>query len=566
MVSRFLMMIALLALIPVSTAGQVLAQAPKDNRTLALEELEAVIIEARNFDNKSALVNVRARAAMLLSYSDPARAESMFLDLWRFVKDQSDSDFDEEQAKLIVLKYLFARNPKLARQLLAEKPKTDKSKDSSETPGGQDDQQQAAKLASQLIEVDPSAAAALLEKSLTTLPTADGLAALIHLRETNSSLSDYVASKELDSLTVQPTIVSLPALQLMTAYAFPSSSNVLTGMEADSSLQTLQYKYFLIGYDVLKISLSETNEALLKQRYTARDLQYRASNQAMIAAILAALSPRFQPSFAVELRDIAAKLAPQMPANLAQITQMGLAKLSGNPLTSDDPEVSFVYALSAGDYDEAGKQLERINDDKKREMYGQLLLKSQARTLLARGDVVGALTVIRKIQDQTARLAMYLDAVKSAKKRRDTDLTRIIIDEARLLIPQTDRNGLHVRALLYFISQLTDSRDDNDVFEFLNSAVTSINALANKSKSEGTPKNPAQAALAQLNDVYSLIDAPEMEQAFSAVGLRDLDRGLAHVRRIDLRPLQLIARLETIQGIIKRPAPKPKTSAKPAVP
>jgi hypothetical protein len=560
------MMIALLALIPVSAAGQGVAQAPKDNRTLALEELEAVIIEARNFDNKSALVNVRARAAMLLSYSDPARAESVFLDLWKFVKDQSDSDFDKEQARLVLLKHLFARNPKLARQLLAEKPKTDKSKDSSGTSGVEDDQQQAAKLASQLIEVDQSAAAGLLEKSLTTLPTADGLAALIHLHETNSALSDYVASKALDSLTVQPTIVSLPALQLMTAYAFPSSSNVLTGMEADSSLQALQYKYFLIGYDVLKISLNETNEALLKQRYTARDVQYRGANQAMIAAILAALAPRLQPSFAVELRDIAARLAPQMPPNLAQITQMGLAKLSGNPLTSDDPEVSFTYALSARDYDEAGRQLERINDDKKREIYGQLLLKTQARTLLARGDVVGALTVIRKVQDPTARLVMYLDAVKSAKKRRDTDLTRIIIDEARLLIPQTDRNGLHVRALFSFISQLTDSRDDNDVFEFLNSAVTSINALANKSKSEGPIKNPADAAMAQLNDVYSLIDAPEMDQAFTAAGLRDLDRGLAYARKIDLRPLQLIARLETIQGIIKRPLPKPKTSAKPATP
>jgi hypothetical protein len=127
------MMIGLLALIPVSLAAQGVAEAQKNNHTIASEELEAVIIEARNVDDKSAMVNVRARAAMLLSYFDPARAESMFLDLWKFVKDQSDSDFDKEQAKLIVLKYLFARNPKLASSCLPKSPKT-AWKDRPETP------------------------------------------------------------------------------------------------------------------------------------------------------------------------------------------------------------------------------------------------------------------------------------------------------------------------------------------------------------------------------------------------------------------------------------------------
>ena len=565
MISRFLtMMVCLLALIPTCASGQGVAGVPKDNYTIAGEELEAVIIEVRSVDNKSARVSVRARAAMLLSYSDPPRAESMFRDLWKFINDQSDPDFDKQEAKPIVLKNVFVRNPKLARELLAEKTKADKTKDPSSTTGAEENEQ-TAKLASRLMEVDPSAAATLLEKSLTTSPSPDGLAALIHLRETNSLLSDYVASKTLDSLMVQPTLVALPALQMLTAYVFPNSGGDMSGLEAESSLQALQFKYFLMGYDLLKISLAETNETLIK-RYTAREVQYRASNQALIAAILAALAPRFQPSFAVELRDIAAKLGPQMPPNLAQLTRLGLAKLSGKTLSSDDAEESFAYALSAGDYDEAERQLERLNDDKKREMYGQILHKTRARTLLGRGDVVGALTVIRKVEDQTARLALYLEALKSNKKKRDPNLTRIIINEARLLIPQTDRNGLHVRALFSFISQLADGPDDDDVFDFLNSAVTSINALANKPKSEGAMKNAADALMAQLNDVYELINAAEMEQAFSAVGLRDLERGLVQAKRIDLRPLQLIARLEVIQGMIKRPPSKPKPATKPVTP
>src|SRR6185295_17561171 len=98
-------------------------------------------------------------------------------------------------------------------------------------------------------------------------------------------------------------------------------------------------------------------------------------------------------------------------------------------------------------------QLERINDEKKRTRYSQLLIKVEARSLLGKSDVMGALTLIRKLEDPT-RLVMYLDAIKAAKKKRDADLTRLVINEARLTIPQTDRNGIHVQALLLFVGQL----------------------------------------------------------------------------------------------------------------
>jgi hypothetical protein len=552
-------------LVALPAVGQDLPDVRKDDRTVAAEELEAVILDARKLDNKAAMVTIRSRAAMLVSFSDPARSESMFLDLWKFVNAQSDSDFDKQQARTTILKFLFPRNPKLARQLLAEKPKPDNpdSQDSAANP--EERESQTAKLAGQLIESDPSTAASLLEKSLATSPTTAGVAALLRLREADSSLGDYVAAKTLDTLTVQPSRVSLSALQLMTAYTFPGSAIGMPATEAESSLQALQFKYFVTGYEILKGSLGETNEVLLKQGLNARDLQLRAVNQAMIAGILAALAPRLQPSLAAELQSIAAKLAPQMPPNLAQFSQLSAAKLSGNPINSEDAETNFAQALSNGDYDEARRQLDRINDAKKRELYGQLVFKVEARTLLGRGNVLGAVESIRKIEDQTTRLIMYLDALKSVKKKHDDELTRIIVNEARLLIPQTDRNGVHVQALLSFVSQLSDPSSLDDAFEFLSNAVTSINALGKKAKPEGPAKSMAEAAMAELNDPNNLLDSPEMEQAFSSLGLRDLYRGLAQARRIDIRPLQLVARLETIQGVLKSPPPKSKPKPKAAV-
>ncbi len=415
-------------LVTLTAVGQDLPDPRKDDHRVAAEELEAVILDARNLDNKAALVHIRSRAAMLLSLSDPARSESMFLDLWKFVNAQSDSDFDKQQARNTILKYLFPRNPKLARQLLAEKPKPDNPDSQAATP--EERERQTAKLARQLIESDTSAAASLLEKSLATSPSIEGVAALSRLREADSSLGDYVAAKTLDALTVQPSSVSLSALHLLSDYAFPRAAIGAPVTEAESSLQALQFKYFVNGYEILKGSLGETNEFLLKQGLNARDLQMRAVNQAMISVILAALAPRLQPSLAAELQSIAAKLAPQIPPSLAPFSQLSAAKLSGNPIKSEDAETNLASALSNGDYDEARRLLARVNDAKKREVYGQLILKVEARTLLGRGNVLGAVELIRKIEDQTARLVMYLEALKSLRKKKDDDLTRIIVSNA----------------------------------------------------------------------------------------------------------------------------------------
>jgi len=134
---------------------------------------------------------------------------------------------------------------------------------------------------------------------------------------------------------------------------------------------------------------------------------------------------------------------------------------------------------------------------------------------------------------------------------------------ARLLIPQTDRNGLHVRALLSLVSQLTDLGNNDDAMELLNNAVVSINALGKKPDNQIATKTPTEAAMAELNNPNSLLDAAEMDQAFSLVGLRDLERTLIQARRIEPRAIQLVARLGTIQGIIKSPPSRPKVAAKP---
>ena len=560
------MKLRLLVLSALMAPSIVLAQqaVTKDRSALAGEELEAIIIEAEKLDNEAARVNVKSRAAMLVSFADPARSEAMFLSLWKYTNAQTDETFDKEQARLVILKYLSSRNLKLARQLLAEQPKPKDSPQETGIPGDDKELRSASKLASILADTDPSSAAGLLEESMSRGVTPFSVGALSRLRETNSVLSDYVATKVLERLPTQPTLVSLAGLFGLGGYVFPGSETVLPSIEAESSLHLLQYRYFIASHDALRTSLGETNESLVKdQRYTQPQLQFRAAYQAQLATVLAALAPRFQPLLTAELTAIAGKLAPQVPANIPQLSRSTLSRISGSPLSSDDPETNFFSAISNGDFDEASKQLDRLQSGEKKEAYAQLLLKAHARALLGKSDVMGALTIIRKLQDETTRIVMYLDAMKATKKKQDPNLSSIVINEARLMVPQTNRNGIHVRALLSFAFHLANPATRDDAVEFLNSAVVAINALDRKSNGDAA-KSSEDDPLAELNNPRRLLDSPEFEQAFFSVGLVDLERGLALANKIELKPVQLLARLETIHGTIKRGPAKPKPTAKPA--
>lgn len=552
-----LLIIAAILLIPNALLAQRNTEVSKAVSATVLQELEAVIVDAERVENKNARVNIKSRAAALVSFYDPARSEEMFLQIWQFAKEQTTKEFDKEQAKIQILKYLFTRHPGLARRILAEQENSEDSPSQSTAPGLNGDSQLKVKVASELIDSSPSDAAALLEKSLSVAATSSGAGALSRLREKDSLLSDYVAAKALEALMTQPTLLSLPGLHWLGAYTFPSF-NQLASTEAKSSLESLKLKYFLTAYSVLMASLKETNETLVKeQHYSQRDLQFRAAFQARVAAILAALAPQFRSSSAAELAILASKLSPQMPANLAQLSQYNAKKISGGSLESEDPEQRFIFALSKGEFDLARQELDHIQDSDKRAKYEQLLIKNEARSFLTGEDVMAAIIAIRKLEDRNARLVMYLDAIKAGMKKRDIDVTTIAINDARLLIPQTDRNGLQLRALLAFVPALIASPDADDAWEFLDNAVVTINSLSKRGKPEPA-KSLSEAAMAELNDPNSLLDAAEMDKAFSSAGLVDLDRSLALAKQIETRPVQLVARLDVVERTIKRLPPEKK--------
>ena len=563
MLTKLLISLALL-LAPVQlwAQTQVLPPVSKTMKETAAAELEAVIAEAGKLDDKLAIINVKARAAALVSLSDPVRSEMMFLEIWKFAKEQPDKDFDKEQALTLILKHIFPRNPKLAKQLLSEEPKPDESSLELRATGRDPSLRRTAKLASQLVDEDPRAASELLERNLSTGMTPAGLNALLRLREKDPLLSDFVVAKALDGLKAQPDVVSLSGLHLLSAYLFPEGNTV----ELNSSLQSLQIQYFSTTYEVLRASLAESEAALLKdQHYTQADLRFRAMYQARVSLTLAALAPRYRPDLSAELNALANKLGGRLPDNVAQLAKLTAARLGGNQTVPDNPEMAIPLAISSGDFEEAGRLVDDLKSEELRKTYSQVLAKIETRALLARSDVIGALTRIRKVEDQTARLALYLEAVKVAQKKRDAPLSSLVINEARTLIPQVDRNGLHVRALLAFASQLPALASTDEAVDFLDAAVVAINSLPKKSEEPAATKSPAELAWDEINDPRSLLDAPELDHAFSSIGAVDLDRATNEARKIAVKSVQLVARLEAVGEVMRidarRPRSKPATKA-----
>ena len=149
----------------------------REKNELAVAELQEIMAESAKLDEKLAMVHVRARAAALMSYYDAVRSETMFRTLWRFANQQLERDSDKEQAKLLILKYVSSRNPKLAREFLAaQSVNSSKAGDTA-----RDSSHLNTKLAANLIDGDPSMAAALLERSLNSTPSPAGMGTLARL-------------------------------------------------------------------------------------------------------------------------------------------------------------------------------------------------------------------------------------------------------------------------------------------------------------------------------------------------------------------------------------------------
>ena len=516
---------------------------------VAQVELETVLVEAKGIPDKLALINVRTRAAALISFSDPRRSEIMFGEIWTYLKEVPEANSDRRRAQAFVLRHLFHQNPQLAKQLLRDQLQVRESALAERAIGRDTHLLDAGKLALELIETNPRAASEILELTVPSGMTVPSFNALIRLREVNPLLSDAVAAKAINGIKTQPDIVSLSGLQLISAYVFPEDQPV----EITPSLSALRIEFFTTTYEVLRASLAQS-EAVLRRdwHYTQADMRFRAMYQARVAITLAALAPRLRPHLSAELDTLANKLGGALPPNVAEFAKRSTPLLNGEQVDSARPELGILAAMSKGDFATATNLINALKDEDEKKSYLQSVAKLEAKALLARGDTMGAMTCIRKVEDGNARLILYLEAVKVAAKDRNLELSSLIVNEARTSIPQVNRNGLHARAYLVFATKLNAIGSRGAGLELLEEAIAIMNRLPNPEEESGAAAvSPTELAWRELNDPRSFLDTPELDRAFSTFGASDLNNTLIAARKIQPKTLQLVARLESLSNLIK---------------
>jgi DeoR/GlpR family transcriptional regulator of sugar metabolism len=106
----------------------------------------------------------------------------------------------------------------------------------------------------------------------------------------------------------------------------------------------------------------------------------------------------------------------------------------------------------------------------------------------------------------------------------------------------------------------------HDTIDLLQNAVTIINSLPKSNAEEDfSSQTLVDVASSEINDPRNFIDSTELQRAFMSMGRINLDNGLSIASKIEIKPIQLMARLAASEGVISKGSKKftkmpPKTA------
>jgi len=527
---------------------------------LAVQELASVVADAQNLKNKTESFKVLSKSANLLWLDAPAKSRSMFRQLWQLTNNQSGENDDREEARTEILRYLAPRDSKLAAKFLAEA-----SADSANRPeapftqlikGKDPTSKRLTNLASKLAEQqDSTQAAIVLERALSQSVTPLGLSALEKLRQVNPGLTDDVVSRTLDKLQTRPTAFSLPGLYMLVDYVFPAS-NVDPNAATNGPGQKLRVKYFSTSYNVLNKSLQEQETSLAKEQgYSKGDLRFRAMFQNHLAGVLAVLASKFAPEHVAELRTLALKQREALPADAAAMSRFTRLRLGDTGESSGDKLVDIAVALAKGEINDAEQLLGEVADKNYRNAVGQTIAKVAFDLHLAKSELNEALFEARKLENPEAKAIAFAQLARVARAKRNTDLSKAVVVEALSLFTGSKPSGLQARALLMLAPEAVDLSVP-DSLDLLRRAVTVINDLPESSSTNSGSFDPYN-----LDDPATLKDGTELQRAFSIIAREDFDGTLSVARQIEPQLIGLLARLATLEPVLKKAKNKARLSA-----
>lgn len=529
---------------------------------LALQELASVIAEAQNLQDKRDAFKVLAKSANLLWLQSPTKSRSMFQQLWQVTNEEMQTTDDREEARTDILRYLAPRDSKLAAKFLAEPlPDSTNAPEASFSQlvkGGDPTSKRLIHLASKLVQQEDNIqAASVLERALAVTVTPAALSTLTKLRQRSPTATDNLVSETLNKLKSRPTVLSLPSLYLLVDYVFPSSNVNPNAAAVNPPGQALRAQYFSTSYIVLKNSLKESEAMLLKdQGYSQNDLRFRSMFQNHLAGILATLAPRFAPELTPELNTLATERLAGLSNDATVMSRFTRLRLSDTEESSGDRYTDIAVALAKGEIYAAERLLRGVEDENVRKAVGQTIAKVAFDLHLAKSELDGALSQARKLENYETKAIAFAQLARAARAKGNTGFTKLIVAETLSFFSGNKPSGLQARALLMLAPEALDLSVP-DSLDLLYRAVTVINDLPEVSATKGSGGVNSY----NLDNPLSLRDAPELQRAFAAIASHDFKGALSIARQIEPEPIGLLARLATLEVVLRKTKSKTKQSA-----
>lgn len=551
MVKGFVLLMFILALSAHVAGAQVSRQSGNvtDNSRKIRMEIDRIIVEAVYISDFVASTKLKAKAAALLWGYSPDEARVLFSNLWQSVKQQNSDLRDRETALREIIQQAFLKDQSMARRFIDELTEEDnKQKAEMHEEGRKLDsipptQSRLAKMSLELMDQDVAAATSLLEQSVSSGFSKEGILALTKLREKDTSAADRLMAITMASLKSRPVIISLPAIFQMFEYVFPSAMG-FTAIPGSSLMnpisEELRLQYYMTSKEILSRSLQASDLALPKgQFYSEKDLKYLAAFQGIQAQLNYSLAVRYSSADAAEAQKLAVKLEGAVPANLVDTARF-LASRIGNVDRSADKVNSpdnILFTLAKGNISEAKRQLEKVTNEQEKKTYSLFIAKSEFGNYMGKSDLAMATLVTRTIADPNSRILMYLEIIRASRRKNETNLSKLILAEM-LGDPACEECNLHsAKALLGAVPDALATAFP-DYGNVLQKGVFCLNSLTRQS-------NPSDQKnfVSETSKPKWLATMPEFGNAFSAYGAADFDAALEMANNLHDKLLNLTARL-----------------------
>lgn len=536
---------------------------PVSEYQIASDQLDEILAKSDEIRDLRKRVRVRSRAANLLWGRDPEESRRIFSKLWKEIDTEPDNkSFDKEDSRIDLLEQLYPRDRALANRLVKEAAKSGESSDPlhEKVNGTNSETRRLAFLSYRMVEENVAMAAAVLEASLAE-NTAPSLPLVLNrIRETNPVLANYVVANALDRFQNQPPTLALFGLGHLTPYLFPMSPSPYISPDAAESDETLRQQYFSTAYAVLKQSLMERDEDLIKiQKYSQQTLNLRKFLQATVTGILVALSPRYSAEYFVELNTLNIALMQEIPKQLSGLISMQVAAVNaliGSVEASELSDAEIISAISKEDFFTAERLINNIREEIRKKAWSDILFRSQAKSLLKRGDHHLALSAARKIENPVLSIPIIVEISKLAGKKKDETVSIMALQAAESISEKLKKGmqakiGFSIAAEIAYLMPAQASA-------MIQTSVETVNGL-----SEIKDEKISYTGENYWSNPDNFLTASHMIKAFALSGELNLSDTLLMAHKFRDNSLQMMAKLATIERVLRKGPPKVKSEKRP---